>query len=180
MLKKTRTKRPSFFLIVIMILLSCIILENVTAKLPVELYYGESFTWVINDISEGNNQWYNVSDFLSFENWHANQSNVVSFTVYSSEEINNKEYLTGNLEIGNLTVETHDQEIAFNLILSAFTWYGGLVSLEENWDDLIYTTPFNGSSTQVTYDVLTNILDREVDAIRINYDEFGQVTELLY
>lgn len=180
MLLKKKNKKRSILLIIITILLSCVIIENVSAKLPKGLYYGKNFTWTIDNISAGNNIWLNVSTFGFIANWHANQSNVVSFTALDTIEIENKEYLTGFLDIGNLSIYTNDQYIGFNLILSAYPWYGGLVSLEQNWDDLTDITPFNGSNAQVTYNIVTNILDREVEAIRINYEEFGQVTELLY
>jgi len=100
--------------------------------------------------------------------------------VLNSVEIENKEYLTGNLDIGNLSLTTHDQDIGFNLGLAAYPWYGGLVSLELDWDELSDVTPFNGSDAQVTYNILTNILGQEVEAIRMNYDDGFQVTELLY
>ncbi len=172
--------RSGYLLIAITILISCVIVENVSAKIATELYYGENFTWVIDNVSAGNNEWYNVSTWVFYDNWHANQSDVVGFTVQNSVEIENKEYLTGNLDMGNLTVETHDQDIGFNLGLSAYPWYGGLVSLELDWEGLTDATPFNGSDAQVTYNIITNILNQEVEAIRINYDDGFQITELLY
>lgn len=172
--------RSGYFLIAITILISCVIVENISAKITTELYYGENFTWTIENISTENNLWYNVSTFSFITNWHANQSDVVGFTVQNSVEIENKEYLTGNLDMGNLTVETHDQDIGFNLGLSAYPWYGGLVSLESDWEGLIDTSPFNGSDAQVSYNVKVNILDEEVEAIKIDYDDGFQITELLY
>ena len=177
---KKKNVKISISLIILTILFSCVLVENVSAKLPNELYYGESFTWTIENISTENNLWYNISDFSFVGNWHANQSDVVGFTIHNSVEIESKDYLTGNLDIGNLTVETHDQDIGFNLGLSAYPWYGGLVSLESDWNELIDATPFNGSDAQVTYNVIVNILDKEVEAIRIDYDDGFQITELLY
>ncbi|MHA1122032.1 MAG: hypothetical protein ACTSPC_04405 [Candidatus Heimdallarchaeota archaeon] len=172
--------RNGYLLIIITILISCVIVQNVSAKIATELYYGENFTWIIDNVSAGNNEWYNVSTWGFYANWHANQSYVVGFTVLNSVEIENKEYLTGNLDIGNLSLTTHDQDIGFNLGLAAYPWYGGLVSLELDWDELSDVTPFNGSDAQVTYNILTNILGQEVEAIRMNYDDGFQVTELLY
>ena len=178
--QKKKNNKISILLIILTILFSCVIVENVLAELPEELYYGENFTWTIENISTENNLWYNVSDFSFVGNWHANQSDIVGFTALNSVEIESKEYLTGNLDIGNLTVETHDQDIGFNLGLSAYPWYGGLVSLESDWDELTDATPFNGTDAQVTYNVIVNILDKEVEVIRIDYDDGFQITELLY
>ena len=178
--KKKKNKKISILLIILTIVFSCVLVENGSAKLPKELYYGESFTWTIENISTENNLWYNVSDFSFVGNWHANQSDIVGFTALNSVEIESKEYLTGNLDIGNLTIETHDQDIGFNLGLSAYPWYGGLVSLELDWDELTDATPFNGSDAQVTYNVIANVLNKEVEAIRIAYDDGFQITELLY
>jgi len=172
--------RSGYLLIVITILISCVIVENVSAKVPTELYYGENFTWIIDDFSAGNNQWYNVSTWGFYANWHANQSNVVGFTALNSVEIENKEYLTGNLDIGNLSVTTHDQDIGFNLGLSALPWYGGLVSLEPDWDVLTDVTPFNGENASIVYNDTGRVIDTVVDTYRINYDDGFQTTELEY
>ncbi|MBK5114229.1 MAG: hypothetical protein JJE41_11420 [Candidatus Heimdallarchaeota archaeon] len=177
---KKINRKSSYLLIVISILVSCIIVENVSAKLQKELYYGENFTWIINSVSTGNNEWYNVSTFGFYANWHANQSNVVGFTVLNSVEIENKEYLTGILDIGNLSVTTHNQDIAFNLVLSAYPWYGGLISLEADWDMLANVEPFNGDNASMEFTDRGRVVDTEVDTYRLTYDDGFQTTELAY
>jgi hypothetical protein len=172
--------RNSYLLIVLSILVSCVIVENISAKLPKEFYYGESFSWTIDNVSSGNNEWYNVSTFGFYANWHANQSNVVGFTALNSVEIEDKEYLVGILDIGNLSITTHDQDIGFNLILSAYPWYGGLISLEQNWDLLADVEPFNGENAHIEYNHQDRAITTEVDTYKLNYDDGFQTTELIY
>jgi len=172
--------RNGYLLIVITILISCVIVQNVSAKIATELYYGENFTWIIDNVSAGNNQWYNVSTWGFYANWHANQSNVVGFTVLSSVEIESKEYLTGILDIGNLSVTTHDQDIGFNLGLSAIPWYGGLISLEEDWTILEDVTPFNGENASIEFDHQANVIDTVVETYKMSFDDGFQTTELVY
>jgi hypothetical protein len=177
---KKINRKSSYLLIVISILVSCIIVENVSAKLPKELYYGENFTWIIESISPDSTPWLNLTDFSTVDNWHANQSNIVGFTALSSVEIEDKEYLTGILDIGNLTVITHDQEIAFNLGLSAYPWYGGLISLEADWDMLADVEPFNGNNANMEFTGRGKVVDTEVETYRLTFDDGFQTTELAY
>ncbi|MBK5113458.1 MAG: hypothetical protein JJE41_07495 [Candidatus Heimdallarchaeota archaeon] len=174
---KKINRKSSYLLIVTTILISCVIVENVSAKLPKELYYGENFTWIIDNVSTGNIVWYNVSTWGFIANWHANQSNVVSFTVLNSVEIESKEYLTGILDIGNLSVTTHDQDIGFNLGLSAIPWYGGLVSLEPDWGTLTDVAPFNDVNATILYNDTASVVETVVDTYRITYDDGFQTTE---
>ena len=180
MILRKKNGRTVYLFIVFTILVSCFIVEKVSAKLPEELYYGENFTWTINNVSTGNNEWYNVSTFGFYANWHANQSDEFGFTVLNSVEIESKEYLTGILDIGNLSVVTHGQDISFNLGLSAYPWYGGLISLEADWSMLANVEPFSGDNAHIEYDGKGRVIDTEVDTYRITYDDGFQTTELAY
>ncbi len=177
---KKKNQLISHLFIIVTILLSCLVLENVSAKLPKELYYGENFAWVINDVSTGNNEWYNVSTFAFYANWHANQSGEIGFTVLNSVEIESKEYLIGILDVGNLSVVTHDQDIAFNLGFSAYPWYGGLISLEQDWMGLEEKAPFNEDQASIEYNTQDRVSDIEIDTYTISFDDGFQTTELEY
>jgi len=180
MLLKRNYYQKSFIIVLLIILISCFVVENASAKLPKELYYGENFEWTIESISDGSSPWLNLTDFSTVDNWYAGQSNVVGFTVFSSETIDDKEFLIGILDIGNLTIVTNDQEIGFNLVLSAYPWYGGLISLESDWAMLEDVAPFNEEHANIEYNVRDRVVDIEVDTHRITYDDGFQETELAY
>jgi len=165
----------------LIILISVMNSTRVGATFPAEFYQGEQFTWEIDNISVGNNLWFNVSTFGFVSNWHANNGDMVSFEISDWKEINQQNYLFGDLTIGNLTISTDNQDIAFNLALSAYPWYGGLISLEENWLALDEVTPFdNESIAQITHNKQVTVLGREIAAVEILYDDGFQKSELIY
>lgn len=153
---------------------------KVLASFPGEFYEGENFTWEVDSINEGNNLWYNVSTFSFIGNWHANVSNEVSFTAEGYTTLDDEDYIVGDLTIGNLSLKTNNKDIGYNLAISAYPWFGGLLSLDSNWDTLDSVTPFNGSDGEITYDHKVTILGQVINAVKIKYEDAFQETILYY
>ncbi|MCF2142696.1 MAG: hypothetical protein K9W42_03255 [Candidatus Heimdallarchaeota archaeon] len=168
--------------IIVLLLLPIVGLSNIKtqASIVIDFYYGESFTWEIDGISSSNNLWYNISTFAFVTNWHANKSDLVSFSVLNSKNINGEQFLFGNLSIGNISLLADNKDIGFNLGLSVNPWYGGLVSLEENWKTLIVDYPFNTTNAQVIEEKTINWSGQDVAVIEINYDDGFQKSTLRY
>ena len=103
---------------------------------------------------------------------------VMPYSVTNSMIINEEEYLVGNLNIGNLSVTTNSTDIGFNLVLSVYPWYGGLISLEDDWDGL--ATLINTSGTSIIYTIEDVILDPHIEAKKITYNDGFQQSELVY
>ncbi len=168
--------------IIVLLLLPIVGLSNIKtqASIVIDFYYGESFTWEIDGISSSNNLWYNISTFAFVTNWHANKSDLVAFSVLNSKNINGEQFLFGNLSIGNISLLADNKDIGFNLGLSVNPWYGGLVSLEENWKTLIVDYPFNTTNAQVIEEKTINWSGQDVAVIEINYDDGFQKSTLRY
>jgi len=168
--------------IIVLLLLPIVGLSNIKtqASIVIDFYYGESFTWEIDGISSSNNLWYNISTFAFVTNWHANKSDLVAFSVLNSKNINGEQFLFGNLSIGNISLLADNKDIGFNLGLSVYPWYGGLVSLEENWKTLIVDYPFNTTNAQVIEEKTINWSGQDVAVIEINYDDGFQKSTLRY
>jgi hypothetical protein len=155
--------------------------QRISASFPGEFYYSESFKWKIDFISEGNIVWWNVSSFAFVADWHAENSSDISFIVSDHATIGDKDYLIGEINIGNLTLQTNDQDIAFNLALSVYPWYGGLVSLEENWEELQSKAPLDNTTlAEVIYQKPHTVLGQLVEAVEINYDDGFQTSSFIY
>lgn len=174
------TKMKVIFTLFIILLNLTIIGSKAEGSFPPEFYEEESFKWNIENISSNINQWYNVSSFSFVANWTAQVNDLLSFAVTTSKVIDEKDYLVGNLEIGNLSLKADCQDIGFNLVLSIYPWYGGLVALEKNWETITATPPFNGSNVTVSFNEIKTIFGHEVEGIKIAYDDGFQQSELLY
>ncbi|NHJ49539.1 MAG: hypothetical protein FK733_17245 [Asgard group archaeon] len=167
-----------FFVILCIGLVTNLYGNYVSASFPGEFYEGENFTWTIDFINEELTDWWNGTDLI---NWHAENNSEVIFIVDDYLTIDDTDYLAGELSIGNLTLQTNCQEIGFNLALSVITWYGGLVSLEENWYDLHSIPPMdNVTKAQIVYDIEVTILGQLINAIQINYDDGFQQSTFVY
>ena len=185
---KIKARKNIFILITILGIIASISfsIKDTQGYLPVEFYPGESFTWEIDGVSEGTNFWWNNTvsddwmDWNLIGEWYAEISDEVSFSVTDSLEKDSKKYLIGNLDIGNLSITTNDYDIGFNLAFSANLWYGGLISLEEDWSSLASQNPFNEENASIQVNYKTNILGLEVNTIRIAYNDSIQSTVLLY
>lgn len=170
-----------FIVITIVILISLNLNEmNVLGSFPGEFYEGENFTWKIDSINEGNNMWYNVSNFNFIANWYANISDEISFSIEGLTTLDNEDFLIGDLVIGNLSIKTNNKDIAYNLAISAYPWYGGLLSLEPNWVGLESITPFNESESEITYDQKIPVLGQLINSVKISYEDAFQETILYY
>ncbi|MHA1640735.1 MAG: hypothetical protein ACTSXO_02485 [Candidatus Heimdallarchaeota archaeon] len=176
---RNRTQKSN---IIVLLLLLIVGLSNIKtqASIVIDFYYGESFAWEIDDISSSNNSWYNISTFAFVTNWHANKSDLISFSVLNSKTINEKQFLFGNLSIGNISLLADNKDIGFNLGLSVNPWYGGLVALEDNWKTLILSHPFNTTNAQIIEEKTINWSGQDVAVIEINYDDGFQKSTLQY
>ncbi len=152
--------------------------NNVSASFPGDFYHGENFTWSIDNISEGVNVWYNFTSYDDIANWNATTNGLITYEVTNSKIINEEEYLVGNLNIGNLSLVTDNRDIGINLALSVYPWYGGLISLEDDWDGL--ATLINTIGTSSIYTVEDVILDPHIEAKKITYNDGFQQSELVY
>ena len=110
-------------IIFVIILLQMVIVEtnnqkSASGSLPVVFYPGESFSWVIDDISIGNNVWINSTLWFTIANWHANISDEITYDVSDIIQIENKDYTKGSLNIRNLSLTTNDHAIGTNIAIS--------------------------------------------------------------
>ncbi|MFW9921710.1 MAG: hypothetical protein ACFFDW_00280 [Candidatus Thorarchaeota archaeon] len=151
----------------------------VKAYFPVEFYPGENFSWKIDEVSSGNNEWYNSTDWSKQSNWFAEVNDDVSFTVTNYQEIQLQNYLIGELEIGNLSLTTNNYDIGFNLLLSINPWYGGLVCIETDWDELKSSSPFTNENASMNFFKI-NALGVDVEAVKINYNDSMQISQFIY
>ena len=155
-------------------------INNANGYLPVEFYPGESFTWEIDDISNGTNMWWNSTDWSLSAIWQAEVGDEVSFDITDFIEIDSKNYLVGNLNVGNLSITTNDYDNGFNLALSANPWYGGLISLEPDWSIITPQSPFTADNNSIQLNYKTTILGLEINTVKITYTDAFQTSELLY
>jgi len=176
-----KTTLVSILVIMCIITTLSIQANTVSGRFPVEFYPGENFSWKIDNISDGTNQWINWSsmNFSSAIDWYANNSDSLQFTVEDYVEIENKNFLRGSMSMGNLSVSTNDYNIGTNLILSAYPWVGGLVSLEEDWETLKTETPFDTAAATIQYDQKI-VLGVEINTVTLSYNESFQQTEVVY
>lgn len=176
-----KTTLISTLVIVSIITIFSIQANIVSGRFPVDFYPGENFSWKIDSISAGTNQWINWSsmDFSSATNWYANNSDILEFTVEDYIEIESTNFLRGGVSIGNLSISTSDYNIGTNLALSAYPWIGGLVSLEEDWETLKAENPFDTDTATIQYNQKT-ILGVEINTVIVSYNESFQQTELVY
>ncbi|HUT79914.1 MAG TPA: hypothetical protein VMZ29_01830 [Candidatus Bathyarchaeia archaeon] len=152
-----------------------------SASFPAEFYQNENISWEIDNISSGTTTWYNMSDYSTISTWYANKSDIITFNITDWKQISEQNYLLGDLSLGNLTITTDNQDIGFNLVLSIYPWYGGLIALEQDWNGLSGITPFTGNMyVEINYDKLVTVLNQRVEAIEIIYDEGLQKTNLIY
>ncbi|NHJ87173.1 MAG: hypothetical protein FK734_17045 [Asgard group archaeon] len=155
-----------------------------SSSFPVDFYQGEKFTWKVVNITTNNIEWWKwnyTTEIFSFKaNWHANVSDIISFNVTDSVSINDNYYLAGDFHVGNLSLTTNDYDIAFNLGLTAYPWYGGLLKLEQNWQTLINNDPFNGPNAEIIEDYQITILNQGINSIKILFDNGFQQSELVY
>ncbi|NHJ03250.1 MAG: hypothetical protein EAX90_00335 [Candidatus Heimdallarchaeota archaeon] len=177
---KKRTLISTLIIVSIISILS-IQANTVNGRFPVEFYPGENFSWEIDNISDGTNQWINWSsmDFSSAINWYANNSDILQFTVEDYVEIESKNFLRGSLSMGNLSISTSDYNIGSNLALSTYPWVGGLVSLEEDWETLKTENPFDTDAATIQYEQKI-VLGVEINTVIFSYNESFQQTELVY
>ncbi|MHA1556723.1 MAG: hypothetical protein ACTSPM_07280 [Candidatus Heimdallarchaeota archaeon] len=179
-----KTLRISKIIFVIILLQMIVVVTNsqksASGSLPVVFYPGESFTWEIDDINDGTNMWWNSTDWSLTAIWHAEVGDEVSFDVTDSLEKDSKNYLVGNLNIGNLSITNNDYDNGFNLALSANPWYGGLISLEQDWSALANQDPFNGENASIQLNCQANILGLDVNTVRITFNDAFQESELFY
>ncbi|MBN1328871.1 MAG: hypothetical protein JXA54_05300 [Candidatus Heimdallarchaeota archaeon] len=174
------------FLIVVLLSVAFFIasMENAiisSASFPPEFYLDEKFSWKVDNISSGITLWYNVSDYSPITTWYANKNDILSFNLTNWKQVDEQNYLIGNLMLGNLTIKTDNQDIGFNLVLSIYPWFGGLVALEQDWNGLSEIMPFvNNDNVEINYNKLVTILNQQVEAIEIKYDDGFQKTNLLY
>jgi len=176
-MKELRTEKIIAGLVLLILMVGS---ANAQGSLFVEFYFGESFSWEISNISVNTNLWYNVSTFTFVAKWHANKSDIMTFSVSNAREIHNELYLFGNLSLGNLSLQTNNKDIGFNLGLSANPWYGGLIALVSDWDALLNTLPFNTTNANVDKEKRITILNQAVEVIEINYEDGFQKTTLQY
>ena len=149
--------------------------KSAIAAFPPEFYPSESFEWTIDNISPQVNTWYGEES----SSWYANVSDKVTFDITSTINIEGIDYTAGDLVIGNLTEETDTIGMGFNLVLSIYPWYGGLVSLETDLTTIIKEYSLNASLTDVSETTFT-VLDQELDTVEINYRDAFQATQLIY
>jgi len=152
----------------------------VQGVLPIDSYIGETMSWNVENITSGIIQWWNGTSFTFQGNWTANIGDSANFTISDSKIINEKTYLEGLFKIGNHSLETNNYDIGFNLAFSCYPWYGGLVSLEQNWNELSNQLPFNGTKASITTDLVVAIPGKTVAAVRILYDDAFQTSEFFY
>lgn len=179
---KIKSENNIFTFIVVLGIISnvAISIDSANGYLPVEFYPGESFTWEIDDINDGTNMWWNSTDWSLTAIWQAEVSDEINFDITDFIEKDSKNYLVGNLDIGNLSITTDDYDNGFNLALSANPWYGGLISLEQDWSVLTTQSPFTGENTSVHLNHKTTILGLEINTVKIIYSDAFQTSELLY
>ncbi len=152
-----------------------------SGSLPVVLYPGESFSWVIDDISTGTNIWINSTLWFTIANWHANINDEISYNVNDVIQIENKDYTKGSLNMGNLSLATNDHAIGTNLAFSYYPWVGGLISLEKDWMTLGEVTPFSANvNITIDTDSKATILGKEVSTVKFKLNDSSQQTELVY
>jgi hypothetical protein len=182
MIKKLRKILP--IVILISIGLGVIQAKNhnmVLGVYPVDSYIGETISWEIEEISSGNNEWWNWTGFSFLENWYANDGDLLNFTVSDSKLIYDKPYLEGLFKIGNLSITTNNYDIGSNLAISCSPWVGGLIALEHDWAALRYQSPFNGTIASVQSDLVVLIIGGlTVAASRILYNDEFQTSEFFY
>ncbi|MHA1739134.1 MAG: hypothetical protein ACTSXA_03125 [Candidatus Heimdallarchaeota archaeon] len=184
MIKKLRKILP--IVILISIGLGVMQVNNqfmVQGVLPVDFYIGETLSWEIEDITTGNIEWWNWTLPFSFEaNWHASIGDAVNLTITDSKTINDKNYLEGDLVMGNLSLTTSNYDIGLNLVFSCNfnSWVGGLIALEPNWTALSAQSPFNGSSASIETNLRILYNGLTVEGVRITYDDAFQTSEFFY
>jgi hypothetical protein len=140
----------------------------------------QEFSWTINEINEGANQWYNSTSWLFVGSWHAETGQKMNFSAKELTTINDHEFLVGEFSIGNLSITTHNHDIGINLVLSSYPWVGGLIILDLNPTALATITPFNGSEGSVKTIESYTFNDQQFEVVNITYNDSFQVTQLLY
>jgi len=182
-----KTLRISKIIFVIILLQMFVVVTNnqksASGSLPVVFYPGESFSWVIDDISIGVNTWINwtSTEWPTIGNWYANVSDEITYSVSDIIQIENKDYTKGSLNIGNLSLITNDYSISTNMILSYYPWIGGLISLERDWMTMGEVAPFStNANITIDTDSTATILGKEVKTITFMQNDSSQQTELVY
>jgi len=181
----TKTLRISKIIFVMILFQMTIVATNnqksASGSLPIVLYPGESFSWVIDNISIGTNVWINSTLWFTIANWHANISDEITYSVSDIIQINEKDYTKGSLTIGNLSLTTNDHAIGTNIALSYYPWVGGLISLESDWMTVGDVSPFNtNANITIDTDSTATILGSEVNTIKFKLNDSLQQTELVY
>lgn len=170
-------------ILIVMIVFSIITITqaqfgNVNGQFPVEFYPNEEFSWKINSINNSTNYWLN-SSWNVLGKWKASENEKINFTVSSYETIENRNFLFGDLEIGNFSLQTNDYDIGLSLTLSLSSWMGGFICLDD-WENLESKIPFNSFTQNQIQEIETTSLGIKVYAMKFYYNDSFQTTELIY
>lgn len=147
---------------------------------PIEFYSGEQFIWMIDEAPNSTVEWWNSTSWAFVGKWHATTGDNIEFTIEGNTQINNKSYLVGQFNIGNLTITTNDHDIGTNLVLSVYPWIGGLIYSPQEWSALTTLSPFNEEVGAEISEEQISVLDKKIDAVKIAYNDSFQQTELYY
>ncbi|MHA1124213.1 MAG: hypothetical protein ACTSO7_00905 [Candidatus Heimdallarchaeota archaeon] len=152
----------------------------VSGVFPAGDYIGEHMTWNVENITSENNQWLNWTSFSFQANWHADIGDKLNISIIGYKTISEKDYLECDFKFGNLSLETNDYDIGYNLAISCYPWNGGLIALESNWYDLVNQAPFNTTTTTIDTDTEYTIFGKIVNAVKVEHDDGFQTSVIYY
>ena len=173
-------KRKNTLVTILMIICVLMItqIKKTNGQFPIEFYPNEEFSWKINEINNGTNYWLNSSWEL-IGKWEAFENEKINFTANTYEVIGGRNFLIGELEIGNFSLQTSDYDIGLSLTLSLSSWMGGFICLDD-WESLESKTPFNSFTQNQIQEIETTVLGVKVYAMKFYYNDSFQTTELIY